>query len=445
VTSSAGPLALDSVDLEALARRHGVVGATLGVASGGERSIACVGSTCSEGGQPIRRDARYLIGSVAKAFVATAFVEAVASRAVDLHLDDDVRRILPRFAHGVTSHQLLTHTSGLPDLWAPDDDADDALERFVDGVSEVPLHATPGTRFGYSNAGYAVLGRLLEVSMNCSFERALSDTLLLPMQSAATFSAATVPSELLVVGHSFDPATSANAALDAVQGPRALGPAGLRLLATVDDLLSFGELHLQRGAGDRRGHALLADLSKTLMHDRVVEIPDPRHGRWMGRGLLIDDNWGTTVLLHDGGAMGQSAYLRVVPSRGVVVALLCSGGVPQVFHREVSSAVAPVLGLEVRPDVQPDPALTLHPEPYLGTYRSPLGDVHVSSGPHADLRLELTSAGGDRAGPFPLSPVNPQLFLAPVSGRPYSVAFELEPSARCPAVLAGLRRLLRSG
>ena len=50
----------------------------------------------------------------------------------------------------------------------------DALQRFVeDLVSHAPQHSAPGERFSYCNAGFGVLGRLVEVQRGMSYEQAL--------------------------------------------------------------------------------------------------------------------------------------------------------------------------------------------------------------------------------------------------------------------------------
>ena len=49
----------------------------------------------------------------------------------------------------------------------------DAVERFVASMGDLPQIFAPGERFSYSNAGFAVLGRLVEVLRGTTWDRAL--------------------------------------------------------------------------------------------------------------------------------------------------------------------------------------------------------------------------------------------------------------------------------
>ena len=66
----------------------------------------------AESGAPMTTEHRFLIGSVSKTFVAAVVLQLVGEGA--LALDEEVGPI----AEGVTSRQLLNHTSGLPDYYA---------------------------------------------------------------------------------------------------------------------------------------------------------------------------------------------------------------------------------------------------------------------------------------------------------------------------------------
>lgn len=443
-------IALASVDLAGLAAAHGVVGAVLAVASHGERSAVTVGRTRPDG-PPVERTTRFLIASVVKALVATVVAGVVDDGG--LAVDTRVGEVLPGFGHpDVTVDHLLTHTSGLPDQWPAIDEGPDALALFVEGLARLPLHAAPGERYGYSNAGYAVLGRVLEVLHDRPFEQVMQQRLLAPLGSRATFRPTDLTPSWVAAGSSFDDAARTHGDMLPAQGARSMAPAGGRLYATADDLLSFGELHLAVEQGRPARRPLPGITALDAMRRTALEIPDRRHGRWMARGLVVDDAWGTPVLLHDGGALGQSAYLRIVPADRTVAVLLVTGGVPQTFHRAVFAELVPaLLGRHPRPDVVADPAAQIAAERYVGRYMSPMSDVVVetagggAAGGGAPLVVSLHPVGGAVVGPLPLHAVDDGLFLTTLDGRPYSIAFETEPAVPCPALLAGLRRHVRAG
>src|SRR5262245_23158271 len=107
------------------------------------------------------------IGSVGKSFTAVAIAQLV--EAGKLSFDDTVGKYLSGFpaqvANQVTIGQLLTHTSGLGDVfmrWRAPARAQLDLADLVTRIAKEPLQFQPGSRFGYSNSGYVVLGAIVE-------------------------------------------------------------------------------------------------------------------------------------------------------------------------------------------------------------------------------------------------------------------------------------------
>lgn len=113
-------------------------------------------------------DTKFRIGSIAKQFTALLVLQEVGRGSISLA--DTVSAHLPYYRADtggqVTISQLLNHASGIPDL-VPDFSEryerypyarQDFVERFCSG----DLEFTPGARFSYSNAGYYLLGAILE-------------------------------------------------------------------------------------------------------------------------------------------------------------------------------------------------------------------------------------------------------------------------------------------
>src|SRR5262245_1278839 len=123
-------------------------------------------------------DTVYCVGSVSKLFTDLAIMELVERGTIDL--DDPVRRHLEDFRPGnrfrvdVTIRHLMTHTSGLvreSPIGSYFDASEPSLERMVESLNQTDLLFQPGTRTQYSNAGIAVLGRLIEVVRKETFGR----------------------------------------------------------------------------------------------------------------------------------------------------------------------------------------------------------------------------------------------------------------------------------
>lgn len=116
-------------------------------------------------------DSLFQIGSITKAFTATLVMQLVDENRVDL--DAPASQYIPglRFGHDTTVRRLLTHTSGVDGDFVDDFGRnDDAIEKYVDACADLEQIVAPGHLYSYCNAGFVVLGRLVEAprSATCS-------------------------------------------------------------------------------------------------------------------------------------------------------------------------------------------------------------------------------------------------------------------------------------
>ncbi len=119
-------------------------------------------------------------GSITKQMTGAAIL-LLESRG-ELSVDDPIELYLdhvPEDKQDITIHQLLTHSSGLPGGVGPDDEPIEA-RAYVERVMGTPLQFEPGTGYAYSNAGYSLLGRIVERVSREGYEAFLRDELLLP-------------------------------------------------------------------------------------------------------------------------------------------------------------------------------------------------------------------------------------------------------------------------
>ena len=112
---------------------------------------------------------RYKIGSNTKQFVAAAVLLLVEDGKVAL--DDKVSRFLPALtrAGDITVRQLLAHTAGYSDYYpldyvAPFMEKPTTVEATLANWGKRPLAFEPGARWEYSNTGYAIAGRIVEIA-----------------------------------------------------------------------------------------------------------------------------------------------------------------------------------------------------------------------------------------------------------------------------------------
>ncbi len=133
-------------------------------------------------------DTRFAIGSVTKQMTAALILQLVEEGEVDL--DAPITRYLPEYpaAQGdqVTIHQLLSHTSGIPEHINRDGFREGMSEpvqtdAIVSLFSSDPLDFEPGTDYAYSNSGYYVLGVIAERVTGMRLAQAMQQRLFDPL------------------------------------------------------------------------------------------------------------------------------------------------------------------------------------------------------------------------------------------------------------------------
>ncbi|MEV0261289.1 serine hydrolase domain-containing protein [Streptomyces sp. NPDC050617] len=388
--------------LATLLDEHQVPGAAVAVSVGDAVIDVAAGVLSKRTGVEATPDSVFQIGSITKVWTTTLAMQLADEG--KLALDAPVRDYLPEFAladdaaaAAITVRQLMCHVSGFEgDLFTDTGVGDDCIEKFVATLGDAPQLFPPGERFSYNNAGYCVLGRIVEVLREKTYDACLRDHLFAPL---GLTHAATGPYEAILhraaVGHI---PTGPDAAFEAAPAwalPRSNSAAGSMLAMRPRDLLAFARMHLADGVGPD-GTRVLGAQSTRAMRERQTDVPylGLMGDRW-GLGWEIFDWPGATVVGHDGGTLGQSAYLRAVPGQDVAVAVLTNGGESLAVYQEIVERVLGELaGVEVPPLPAPDPdAPRIDAARYVGTYSSGVADTVVSQDADGRIWAERTPKG----------------------------------------------------
>jgi len=157
-----------------------IPGAALVLIDNGEIVYARGFGLTQKNGSPVSEKTPFKVGSVSKSFTALALMQLVDEG--KLNLDDPVVRHIPWFqtsnkevSDKITVRHLLAHRSGFSTV-AGNRNQDggsnlpDAMVSATRELSSVALKTLPGEHYEYSNANYHVLGLLLEVLEDDSFE-----------------------------------------------------------------------------------------------------------------------------------------------------------------------------------------------------------------------------------------------------------------------------------
>jgi hypothetical protein len=128
------------------------------------------------------------------------------------------------------------------------------------------------------------------------------------------------------------------------------------------------------------------------MREPQVTLPwlGERYAARWGLGFMLFDWDGVPVVGHDGGTPGQTACWRIVPDRGVVVAVDTNGGAAGALLDDVLTAVfGEVAGIRVpRRTLPPAEPVPFAPDGYAGSFCGPLVTYEVAV---ADGGLDITT------------------------------------------------------
>ncbi|MBI5280950.1 MAG: beta-lactamase family protein [Candidatus Solibacter usitatus] len=293
--------------------------------------------------KPMRTDTIFQIMSMTKPFTGAAIM--LLADEGKLSISDPVERILPEFcgqwmiaseangtrtlkkpARPITIRDLMTHTSGLPGAPAIADVMVKMNRTLADAVllySQQPLEFEPGTRWAYSNAGIATLGRIVEVLSGMSFEKFLETRIFQPlgMVDSYIFLPAEKQGRLAPVYEPKDGKLVKSGAsilagdpLQFRKGAVYSGPEHA-MYSTAWDLAQFYQMLLNRGT--LNGKRVLSPAAVEIMSTLHTGSLEAGHESGMGYGLtvtVVKDPIGTLAGLSlgafgHGGAFGTHGWV----------------------------------------------------------------------------------------------------------------------------------------
>lgn len=322
---------------------------------------------------PATADTLYGIGSVTKSFVALGILQL--AEAGKINLQDPVSQLIP-FALGlpdapITIHHLLTHSLGLPSLAtstlligkglgldsgiplsSPND-----FYRFVNGAQD-EIVAKPGERFFYHNAGYRMLGHIIQETSGLPFHEYIQEKVIAPLGlQRTTFDVAAAQADPDHAIFHYQTATGANEPApfpypNPVDNPAFsfLSAAG-GLFSSVNELAAYVQMHLKMG--QTQSPPLLSPASFEQMH--TAHVPRPAQNpmpdgtfaqQGYGYGLAITPSFfGHKLVAHDGSVVVSTASIAFIPELNAGVVMMGNGaGMP--YATIAGSVFAILLGKE---------------------------------------------------------------------------------------------------
>ena len=297
----------------------------------------------SLGGPPPDERTVFRIASMTKSFTASAVLLLRDTGA--LSLDDPAAKYVPELAGWVygaadaapiTIRHLLTMTAGFPtdDPWG-DRQQGLPLEAFRELLTHgVRFNWAPGTRFEYSNIGYAILGLIVAAASGVPYDEFVRTRLLTPLgMTRSGFSADEFPAAELALGYRRGAGGWEELPFDPYG---AFAPMG-GVFSCVADLTAWmtgfaaafppdgPDASHPLSAASRRQMQLPQAVTGWCAADRIPGGP-PDAPAYYGLGLFVDEDPALgRVVSHSGGYPGFGSNMRWHPATGLAVVALGNG------------------------------------------------------------------------------------------------------------------------
>lgn len=260
---------------------------------------------------------KFRIASLTKQFTAACIL--LLQERGQLNVHDPISRYLPGLPEAwqpITIHQLLTHTSGVPNY--TDSSQFTRLNRMGTTpqemtalVADKPLDFKPGSQWHYSNTGYMLLGMIIEKTSGQSYADFLKRNIFGPLGMTNSGYDQAIPIlKERASGYQIKDGQLANADFIDMSGPYAAGG----IYSTVEDMYRWSEALAQEGKL----------LSASSLKQMFTEYPEAVYqGQHYGYGVVINrQKFGKLLYYHGGGVEGFSSVIQRYSAEGVCIVVL---------------------------------------------------------------------------------------------------------------------------
>lgn len=274
----------------------------------------------------------FMIGSNTKAFTGTAL--AILEQEGKLKLDDKVIKYLPDFKmkdEWVTQElnllDIVSHRMGLDTYqgdfmyWTSDLTPDEVLEKFGMITPKYDFR----TKYGYTNAGYAIAGKIIEKVSGLSWGEFLKEKIFEPLKMKNTIS---LYNEYLMAKNISKPHTLIDSKISKIPFPNLdnLAPAG-GIASSIIDISKWIIAQLDSGRFENE-RALPIEVIKRIRQPLTIDAVSAEYYPFnrnnfslYGMGWWLDDYEGEKIVYHSGGINGFLTTVTLVPQANLGIAV----------------------------------------------------------------------------------------------------------------------------
>lgn len=327
-------------------------GAAFAIVSGDKVIFAKgFGTTNSEGGSPITPDTLFRMGSTTKMFTAATLVSLANSGKIklDAPIGNYLKNLPPKIS-ALTSHHLLSQSSGLRDfgpLFSGNDDA--ALGQNIRLWKDNVFFTEPNKIYSYSSANYWLAGFLAEELSGKAYSDAVAEIILRPLgmnhSTMRAFEAMTYP---LALGHDIKDGTAT--VIRPIDNNAAKYPGG-SLFSNANELSRFAIAMLNGGKIDDK--QILAPIVVEQLEKPQFYLPGEEKA-FYGYGLLGYEDRGVKTISHGGASRGYGSTIFFAPEQKIAIIVLANTS-GQNLPKSRRKAMEMLLPLKPENNEQPKP------------------------------------------------------------------------------------------
>jgi len=343
----------------------------------GQTTAAAFGLSDVARNRKVRPEMLFQIGSISKSFCALTLLQMRDEGKLDLHAP--ILEYLPwlpiEAPYGViTTHHLLTHSSGLPG---------DPPIFLSDRNMRHKQTFKPGTQFHYSNLGFDILGQLAASLDQRPYAAVLQARILDPLGMKTTYPAISnairAKEAQSYVFFRDDLNVTRDARLEVAPREVFDGAAGC-IASTAADMTRYMTMLLKRGEGPEK--RIVSAESFELFATPHVESVEFGPGSHYGYGIAIDLVDGHKLLKHTGG-MNSFASSMQVDLQGRVAAFASINAMQGYRPNPVTKYALQIMSAEAekkplpQPDAIDNPRIIENAAEYAGNYSGDSGSIDV--------------------------------------------------------------------
>lgn len=321
---------------------HNFNGSLLIARDGKVQFIKSYGYANAESNHFNTANTKFLIGSISKQITATAILKLAEQNKLNVNLPiSHYLTDLPEWGDDITIHNLLTHSSGIPDYIQHSHllTTYHSPWELVDLIDDQSLKFSPGSSYAYSNINYVLLGLIVESVTHVKLEEYLKKNIFnkVGMYSTSMPSKGSVENLINQNNYKHDFARGHSSDLSQINSIDLSNGFGAgNVISTVHDLHRWNEALFN-------GEIISKESVKKMITPHITGASGGDYGYGIKIAKLTSE---TDFYFHGGRWRGFVGFLAYIPQGKISIVMLTNlhdtGKIPMLMHMgsKVSQALA---------------------------------------------------------------------------------------------------------